>query len=137
MAPYSKVTKTLDPLDYVTFGVMLLISAAIGVYYAIVDRKAQSTTQGYFLGGRKLHPIPVAFSLMASFISAPIMLGGPAEVYTQGTMVFYIEVAIILSLFLATSTFIPLFLKLEITSIFEVFVLCFNIHFDKLKRGKM
>ena len=109
-----------SPWDYLAFGLMLFLSASIGIYYSIMDRKGQSTIQGYFFGGRSLHPLPVAFSLMASFIGAPIMLGGPAEVYTQGTMIYYMEIAIILSLVLATSTFIPFFLKLKVTSIFEV-----------------
>ena len=105
---------------YGTFALLLLVSAFVGIYYAIVDRKAQSTTSGYFLGNKKMNPIPVAFSLMASFLSAVIMLGGVSEVYTQGTMIFYLDIACIGSLFLASWTFIPFFFKLELTSIYHV-----------------
>ena len=78
-----KTQNVLTPWDYLSFVALLAVSALVGVYYAVADRKAQGTTAGYFLGNRSMHPIPTAFSLMASVISAIIMLGGPAEVYTQ------------------------------------------------------
>ena len=37
--------------DYAVFAVMLLISLAIGIFYAIRDRKSKNT-QNYLLGGR-------------------------------------------------------------------------------------
>ena len=78
-----KTKNVLTPWDYLSFVALLAVSALVGVYFAVADRKTQGTTTGYFLGNRSMHPIPTAFSLMASFISAIIMLGGPAEVYTQ------------------------------------------------------
>ena len=115
-----KVTNKVSIVDYFTFGSMLLLSVLVGVYYFIFDRKSQSSTQGYFFGGKSLHPLPVAFSLMASFISSPIMLGGPAEVYTQGTMIYWLEFSIIFALLIASFTFIPLLLGLNVNSIYEV-----------------
>ena len=120
MELYFKTTNILSIVDYGSFAGLLFISALVGLYYALVDRKVQSTTSGYFLGDRKMHPLPVGFSLWASFISAILMLGGPAEVYTQGTMVLYGDIATLISLFAATCTFIPLFQRLHITSIFQV-----------------
>ena len=44
-------TATLTVEDYVVFGVTLGISAAIGIFYAIKDRKSENTEE-YLLGGR-------------------------------------------------------------------------------------
>ena len=78
-----KTRNVLTAWDYLSFVAVLAVSAIVGVYYAVVDRKTQGTTAGYFLGNRSMHPIPTAFSLMATFVSAISMLGGPSEVYTQ------------------------------------------------------
>ena len=122
MTIYYKTSNYLTIFDYATFVLLLLVSVSVGIYYAVVDRKGQSTRSGYFLGNKQMHPVPVAFSLMASFLSANMMLGGSSEVYTQGTMIYHIEWAIVGSLFLALFTFIPFFMRLELTSIFHVWL---------------
>ena len=43
----------LTAADYVVFAVTLLISASIGVYFAIKERRSKSKgTEEYLLGGR-------------------------------------------------------------------------------------
>ena len=42
----------LTAADYAVFGVTLGISAAIGIFYAVKDRKSRDGTEGYMLGGR-------------------------------------------------------------------------------------
>ncbi len=69
--------------DYVVFGLMLVISAAIGFYFAWKDRRKQNTTE-FLLGNRTLQIFPVAMSILASFTSAVSILG-----FSQGTQVFY------------------------------------------------
>lgn len=65
--------------DYVLFALMLVVSAAVGIYYAWVDRSRRNP--GNFLtGGRKLTALPVSLSLTASFMSAITVLSFPAEV---------------------------------------------------------
>lgn len=65
--------------DYVVFALMLVVSAAVGIYYAWVDRSRRNP--GNFLtGGRKLTALPVSLSLTASFMSAITVLSFPAEV---------------------------------------------------------
>lgn len=51
-------------IDYGVFGVMLCVSASIGVYFGYFDKKEQ-TTEEYLLGGRKMKTIPIAISLIA------------------------------------------------------------------------
>lgn len=65
--------------DYVVFAVMLMISAAVGVYFAWTDR-GQSSSGDFLTGGRRLTALPVSLSLTASFMSAITVLSNPAEV---------------------------------------------------------
>lgn len=120
--PYSYQTgetKTFHIADYTVFGATLAISAFIGIFYAIKDRK-KNTTDEYLLAGRSMHPIPVAMSLLSSFISAITILGTPAEVYVYSTMYWWISVAFIITAMGAAHIFIPVFYNLGITSVFEV-----------------
>lgn len=65
--------------DYVVFAVMLMVSAAVGVYYAWADR-GQRSSGDFLTGGRRLTALPVSLSLTASFMSAITVLSNPAEV---------------------------------------------------------
>lgn len=38
----------------------------------------------YMMGGRKMPPIPVALSLLTTFLSGILMLGVPAEMFERG-----------------------------------------------------
>jgi len=51
--------------DYLVCFLMLLVSAAIGVYYA-VKRKVASTDE-ILMGGRKMATFPMAMSLLARY----------------------------------------------------------------------
>lgn len=120
--PYSYqtgVSKTFHWADYAVFGATLAISASIGIYFAIKNRN-KNTTDEYLLAGRSMHPIPVAMSLLSSFISAITILGTPAEVYVYSTMYWWISVAFIITAIGAAHIFIPVFYNLGITSVFEV-----------------
>lgn len=121
MGPYSYETgekKTFEAADYAVFGCTLGVSAAIGVFYAIKDRN-RNTTEEYLLGGRSMHPIPVAMSLLSSFISAITILGNPAEVYVNGIMFWWVSVGVFFTCIGAAHIFVPIFYNLGITSIFQ------------------
>ena len=66
--------------------------------------------------------IPVAFSLMASFMSAITLLGVTAENYMFGTQFVAINMSYILGTPIAALVFLPVFHKLQIVSIYEVFL---------------
>lgn len=59
--------------DYVMFVGMLLFSLFIGFFYAYRDRK--KANEEYLLGGRSMTCFPVSLSLVASYISAILVLG--------------------------------------------------------------
>lgn len=73
------VLGSFGPADYVVFAVMLVVSAAVGVYYAWADR-GPSSSGDFLTGGRRLTALPVSLSLTASFMSAITVLSNPAEV---------------------------------------------------------
>ncbi|XP_072046249.1 sodium-coupled monocarboxylate transporter 1-like [Amphiura filiformis] len=116
---------TFGSIDYVVFGCMLGVSALIGIYYAFTGGK-QKTTKEFLLADRNMNPIPVAMSLVASFLSAITVLGTPAEMYIYGTMYWWTTLAYVLAgVFVARFT-MPLFFRFEMTSANEYLELRFN-----------
>ena len=109
---------TFGAVDYVVLACMLSISAGIGIYYACTGGK-QSTTKEFLLADRAMSPVPVAMSLVASFISAITVLGTPAEVYINGSMYWIFCFAYIIA-GVTSSLFLPIFYRLKITSANEV-----------------
>ena len=97
----------LSYADYIVLAVALLISASIGIYY-----RRQTNANDYLLAGGTMSPMPVAFSLMASFMSAITLLGVTNENFAYGTqfIVINISYAIGKGLLLMNSCIICLYL---------------------------
>ena len=104
------------------FILMLVISAGIGIFYAWKDKKNQTTTN-FLLGGRKMALLPVTLSLMATFLSAILVLGVPTEIFYNGTMYWLIAFSNIITFPVAAHAFLPVFHNLGLTSAYEVNVL--------------
>ena len=113
------ITTTFHWVDYMIFVLMLVISAAIGIFYAWKDKKKQ-TTANFLLGGRKMALLPVTLSLMATFLSAILVLGVPTEVFYNGTMYWLISFSNIITFPVAAHAFLPVFHELGLTSAYEV-----------------
>ncbi|XP_041363424.1 sodium-coupled monocarboxylate transporter 2-like [Gigantopelta aegis] len=118
-------THIFTVVDYVLFVAILIVSAGIGIFYAIKDRRKQ-TTKEYLLAGGNMHVIPVALSLLASFMSAITILGTPSEMYSYGTMYLWIAVSYIFAVFFAAHIYIPVFYRLGVTSSYEYLELRFG-----------
>ncbi len=78
----------LSYADYIVLAVALLISASIGIYY-----RRQTNANDYLLAGGTMSPLPVAFSLMASFMSAITLLGVTNENFAYGTQFIVINIS--------------------------------------------
>ncbi|XP_034259052.1 sodium-coupled monocarboxylate transporter 1-like [Pantherophis guttatus] len=111
--------------DYVVFGIMLFISAAIGVYYAFAGG-GQRSREAFLMGGRSMSALPVALSLTASFMSAVTVLGTPAEIYRFGSMFSLFAIAYALMAVISAEIFLPVFYRLKITSTYEYLEMRFN-----------
>ncbi|XP_018571163.2 sodium-coupled monocarboxylate transporter 1-like, partial [Anoplophora glabripennis] len=103
--------------DYIMFVGMLLICISIGLYYAF-SYKSQNA-QEYLVGGRNMKVVPVALSLVASFISGISLLGIPTEIYVYGIQYMYIMGGFLLMTFAMGSIYLPVFQGLKLTSTYE------------------
>lgn len=116
---------TLGAWDYAILAVVLIISILIGIYYRFVDNK-QSNTTAYFLADRSMGVTPVAFSLMASFMSAVTILGVSMEIYQYGTMFVIINISYVLATPVAAYLILPVFYRLKTASVYEYLELRFG-----------
>uniref|UniRef100_A0A7N6AQE9 Solute carrier family 5 member 8 n=1 Tax=Anabas testudineus TaxID=64144 RepID=A0A7N6AQE9_ANATE len=125
MSGNSLVSGSFVAADYMVFALVLLMSAAVGVYFAWADR-GQRSTGDFLMGGRRLTALPVSMSLTASFMSAITVLSNPAEVYKYGASIAYYCVAYVMTMLVTSEVFLPVFYRLAITSTYEYLELRFN-----------
>lgn len=109
---------TLGAWDYVILAIVLTLSILIGVYYRFVGAK-QNTTTEYLLADRSMSVTPVAFSLMASFMSAITILGVSMEIYQYSTMFVIINLSYVVSTPIAAYLILPVFYRLKTASVYE------------------
>ena len=76
--------------------------------------------QEYLFADGDMPLFPVAFSLMASFISSITLLGYPAEVYQYGTQIAVLEIAFIIAVPCAAYFYLPVFFQLKNVSAYQV-----------------
>ncbi|XP_033225867.1 sodium-coupled monocarboxylate transporter 1-like [Belonocnema kinseyi] len=112
--------------DYTILGVMLGVSCLIGTFYGCFSKK-QETSEDFLLGGSKMGTFPMAMSLAASFVTAIELLGNPAEMYSQGTQFWMTCLAFILVIPITSQLYLPVYMKLRLTSSYEYL----NIRFDR------
>ncbi|XP_072017033.1 sodium-coupled monocarboxylate transporter 1-like [Amphiura filiformis] len=108
----------LGTWDYIVFSVFLAVSAGTGLYHGFA-KGGQQTTQSFLLADRSVFSLPVAMTLLASFISPITLLGIPAEIYTYGGL--YLDFLFSQCLLYPSIVFIfvPVFYGLKITSAYE------------------
>ena len=111
--------KSFHPVDYVVFGLMLLISSGIGIYHGCTGGK-QRTTSEYFLGNRSMRTLPISISLLVTFLSAITLLGVPSEIFTYGAEYMVVLFSYIFVIAIGAIIFVPIFHGLRLTSAHEV-----------------
>lgn len=115
----SEVRQEFHPADYVIFLGVLVVSLVIGLYYAVTGGR-QQTTKEFLMANHQMKTLPVALSILVSFVSGILVLGTPAEMYTRGTQLFMRTIGYCVACFLSSRLFVPLFFSLKVTSSFEV-----------------
>ena len=55
--------------DYIVFFITLSVSLGIGVYFAVAGGRNKSTEE-YLVGDRQMKLLPVAVSMLVSFVSS-------------------------------------------------------------------
>ncbi|GBP30471.1 Sodium-coupled monocarboxylate transporter 1 [Eumeta japonica] len=104
--------------DYCVLAAMLIISCLLGIFYGYFGEK-QTTSDDFLLGGSTMGTFPMALSLAASFVTAIELLGNPTEMYLSGAQFWMICVAFLLVVPIASYLFLPVFMKLRLTSCYE------------------
>ncbi|KAL0893887.1 hypothetical protein ABMA27_013990 [Loxostege sticticalis] len=104
--------------DYSVLAVMLIVSCGIGVFYGYFGEKPTSGDD-FLLGGSSMGTFPMSLSLAASFITAIELLGNPAEMYMAGAQFWMICVAFVLVVPIVSQLYLPVFMRLRLTSCYE------------------
>lgn len=121
----AKTVGTFSVADYIVFTATLLISAAIGVFYAIRGGGQNSTSQ-FLMADRSMRYLPISLSVLASFFSASTLLGTPAEIYQFGTMYWISVVGAVFAPLMGALLFGPMFFNIKVVSVFQYLELRFN-----------
>ncbi|BFZ06706.1 hypothetical protein BsWGS_09745 [Bradybaena similaris] len=117
--------------DFIVFGATIVISLAIGIYYAFSGGR-QRTTSEYLVGGRSMSVIPTTISLLVSFESSIMMLGLPAEAYVYGIQIILSSLGSLVANLLSVHVVVPLLHPLKITSAYEYLELRFRSRWVRL-----
>jgi Na+/proline symporter len=115
-------------LDLGVFAAMLAASAAIGCYFGLCSGRQDSALE-YLMGGRSMGMLPVALSLVASFISGISIMGDPAEVYRHGTQYWSLIISSFFVSLVVSTVYAPLYLKMQLTSCYQVSILSNSFRF--------
>lgn len=105
--------------DFIVFSLTLLASMGIGIFYSR-SGGAQQNNNEYLMAGRSMASIPVAISVLASFVSSIAILGTPGEVYTYGFQYWLQSFTNFISVPIMALVFLPVYYNLRLTSSYEV-----------------
>uniref|UniRef100_A0A0M3I9M8 Sodium-coupled monocarboxylate transporter 1 n=1 Tax=Ascaris lumbricoides TaxID=6252 RepID=A0A0M3I9M8_ASCLU len=126
-------SRAISTVDYAVFVSSLFLSVGTGIYHAIRSRlllkkSGVKTSQKdeYMMGGRKMPPIPVALSLLTTFLSGILMLGVPAEMFERGAQIWLNFVIGAASSVLTALIFLPIFYRMKSTCLHEYFIYRFD-----------
>ncbi|XP_063533125.1 putative sodium-dependent multivitamin transporter [Cydia strobilella] len=113
--------------DYAIMALTMIASIAIGLYFRFSGGK-QKTNEEYLLADRNMSILPVAVSLMASFMSAITLLGVSSENYSYGMQFVVINISYGIATPIASRYYLPVFFGLQKTSTYEYLELRFGPH---------
>ncbi|GBN39921.1 Sodium-coupled monocarboxylate transporter 2 [Araneus ventricosus] len=107
----------LSAADYIIFAAMLVVSAGIGIFFQLTSKK--KTNEEYLLAGKDMSILPVAFSLMATFMSATTLMGIPAEMYLYGTNMAFMNIGFIIGPIITSYVFLPIYFANDVSTAYE------------------
>ncbi|MBN2093137.1 sodium/solute symporter [candidate division KSB1 bacterium] len=112
----------LTHLDYVIIIIYLVSLIWIGAYFS----KKEKSIDDYFLGGRKVVWWAAGISIYATGVSAISFMAIPAKTYATNWLYLGSPIATVFSSYIVAYFFIPLFRRLNLTTIYEYLDLRFN-----------
>lgn len=109
-------THPLSVLDWTVIGAYMVAMLSIGWYFA----KRNKTAEDYQLGGRQMRAAAIGISLFASLLSALSYLANPGEMIKYGPIIVSGITAYPLIVWAVGKFIIPSFMKLQVTSGYEL-----------------
>jgi SSS family transporter len=106
-------------LGLIDWGVIALYAMGV-VGVAVWSARRTSEDHDPFLAGRKVSPLLVAMSLVATALSGATFLGGPEQSY-RGDLTYLIgQVAEVIAIVLVAFVFLPRYYKARVTTVYEI-----------------
>jgi len=105
----------LHAFDYLVVVVYILSTFGAGIYFS----RQQQESEDFFVAGRNMPWFAVGLSLVASLMSTTTYLAAPGEVLRHGLTLVFGWLALPLAFLVVNRLWIPFFMKLNITSIYE------------------
>lgn len=109
-------------LDYLALIIYLVVIVWIGFYFA----RRNTTTEDYFLAGRRIPWWAATLSIFSTHLSAVTFMGIPAKAFTDDWTTILINLGIILVAPLTVFCFLPFYRRLNVTSIYEYLEMRFS-----------
>ncbi|MEW6307047.1 MAG: sodium/solute symporter [Verrucomicrobiota bacterium] len=110
-------------LDYVVLGVYLLSMVIIGWYCS----KRESTTDDFFLAGKRIPWWAAGLSILGTQLSAITFMAAPAKSYATDLIYMLGGISIVLVAPIVIRYFLPFFRQLNITTAYEYLEKRFNL----------
>jgi len=112
---FAESLRGLQKIDYGIVVLYMLGVVGAGIYFS----RQQHQGDDYFVGGRKMPWFAVGLSLMASLLSTVTYLAAPGEMLQHGPAMSIGWMALPLAFLVINFLWIPFFMRLGITSIYE------------------
>lgn len=125
------VTTAMTGWDWTVIGIYGLTMLAIGFYYA----GKTSTSEAYLLGNRRMNSWAVGLSLFAGIFSSITFLSVPGEIIRNGPMILAQFLAFPLIYWAVGWFVIPYFMRLRVTTAYEILESRFGLSVRLLGSG--
>lgn len=113
----------MKPLDWIVIALYFSAMLGIGAYYALRNRSRED----YLLGGRTMGATSVGLSLFATLFSTNSYLAFPADTILKGPITSAMILAYPLVYLIVGFGIIPQFMRLKVTSAYEILEKRFGI----------
>jgi len=110
-------TTTLHAPDAIVLGAYLALLIATGLWFS---RRAQTSTNDYFLAGRSMPVWAVSLSVLATSLSAATFVGAPQQAYAGDLTYLSASIGGVLAVLIVALLFIPAFYRSRVGTIYEL-----------------
>ncbi|XP_043205678.1 sodium-coupled monocarboxylate transporter 1-like [Amphibalanus amphitrite] len=101
-------------VNFVVMALFVAATLAIGVFYGLRGQDAQG-----LLISRDMNVAPVSLSMMATFMSAILIIGTPSEIFYFGMQWFVVVLTFPVASIIISVFILPVFYRMELTSVYE------------------